>query len=386
MEKQEINYFEGVIKNIKGKIKKQQLKLEKVEEDFQLTKKDLADNRHEIEHGGDLANKFSELSLLEGQTIDIENNIKRLNRQKTSPYFSRIDFTPSGKETEKIYIGLSTLNDGESIYVYDWRAPISSMYYDFTLGSAAYKVGKKLYSGDISLKRQYKIENSELLAYFDTTLAIEDDILRDVLSKNSSAKMKQIVSSIQKEQNIIVRTEEFDNLLIQGVAGSGKTSIALHRAAYLLYSHRGQLKSSDILIVSPNSVFSSYIEEVLPQLGEDNLIETSYEQLARIELRRPLQTREQMLDEIASTPSQEKLNEISFKSSFEYMGELIKFLRSDFLNTFTPSDLKFVVGTKENEEGKEIKIEKIFSADETNKLFFNDFKNMTIEERLSKIA
>ncbi len=387
MDKQEENYFEGTLSIIKKSINETKKQINDAEEELELQKKKLSENYYEVDKSQDLASVYSILNSLEEVSVDMRNKLSRLEKQKNSPYFSRIDFVATGESTtQKIYIGLTGIRDNNQMIVYDWRAPISSMYYDFALGSAFYRVGKQSYTGEISLKRQYKIENETLLGYFDTSLAIEDDILRDVLSQNSSAKMKQIVSSIQKEQNIIVRTEEFDNILVQGVAGSGKTSIALHRAAYLLYSHRNIIKSSDILIMSPNNIFSSYISDVLPELGEDNLIETSYDQIARVELKHPLESREEMLDRIASTPSQDELNEISYKSSFEYLGELIKFLRGDFLRTFTPQKLSYVVGVKLNEDEKEEPIYEEFTADRTSKLFFDTFKNMTIAERINKIA
>ena len=385
MDKQEQSFFDKTINVLNQEIATTKKKLAEVEEEFAHRKKALSEDFYSADKGEELGAMYSELSRLEEIDIDYHNKLRRIDVQKKNPYFSRIDFLAEG-QTNKIYIGLSNIKDERNIIVYDWRTPIASMYYDFGIGEAYYKVDKDVYKGEITLKRQYKIENDTLVGYFDTNLAIEDDILRDVLSNNSSTKMKQIVSTIQREQNIIVRTEEFDNLLVQGVAGSGKTSIALHRAAYLLYSHRNTLKSSDILIMSPNNIFSSYISEVLPQLGEENLVETSFDQIARVELRRPLESREEMLDRIASNPSQEELNEISFKSSFEYLGELIKFLRGDFLNTFAPQKLAYVVGVKINKDLEEEKIEEVFPAEQTSKLFFDTFKNMTIEERISKIA
>lgn len=387
MDKQEQNYFEDTLSILKKDINLTKKRINETEEELEINKKKLSDSFYEIDKGEELASVYTILTALEETSVDQRNKLQRLEKQKKSPYFSRIDFTLTGENCpQKIYIGLTGIKDKANMLVYDWRAPISSMYYDFTIGRAFYRVGKQSYTGEISLKRQYKIENETLLAYFDTNLTIEDDILRDVLSKNSSAKMKQIVSSIQKEQNVIVRTEEIDNILVQGVAGSGKTSIALHRAAYLLYSHRNTIKSSDILVMSPNNIFSSYISDVLPELGEENLIETSYDQIARVELRRPLESREEMLDRIATTPSQEELNDISYKSSFEYLGELIKFLRGDFLRTFTPQKLSYVIGVKKNENDVEEPITEDFTADQTSKLFFDTFKNMTIAERINKIA
>ena len=387
MEKQELQYFDDTLNLIKKQTLETENKIGEAEGELEEFKARLSDQFYEVSRkDGEIANYFERMNTLQEQSVDLRNRLERLKTQRKSPYFSRIDFKQN-QETNKIYIGLGTVMNEGNIVVYDWRAPISSMYYDYELGKASYKVGKQIYSGELTLKRQYKIENDTLIGYFDTNLTIEDEILRDVLSQNSSPKMKQIVSSIQQEQNIIVRTEEFDNLLVQGVAGSGKTSIALHRAAYLLYTHRDTLKSSDILIMSPNSIFSSYISEVLPQLGEENLAQTSFDQIARVELKRPLQSREAMLNKIAETPTQDMLNEISYKSSFEYLGELIKFLRGDFLNTFSPQTLKYVVGVKHNHQTEtDEPIEEVFPAEKTSELFFQTFKNMTIAERISKIS
>ena len=313
----------------------------------------------------------------------IEKENKRLHNQKATPYFARIDFLPQNKKTsQKVYIGLGNIIDNNKVYVADWRAPICSMYYDFNLGPASFTIDKKQYRGEITLKRQYKIENGQLLSYFDTDLTINDEILQDILSHNVTTKMKQIVSSIQKEQNAIVRCDINDNILVQGIAGSGKTSIALHRAAFLLYKYRNQIKSSDILIISPNNIFSSYISDVLPQLGEDNLVETTFAQIARSELERPIQTREDMLDEIATNPKQEDLNEISYKSSYEYLDSLLRFLKGPFLETFSPVDLSYVV--KEDDEGNKETID--FPASQTKELFFKTFKGLDLYERINKIA
>ena len=250
------------------------------------------------------------------------------------------------------------------------------------MGEGSFQIDGKHYFGNIDLKRQYKIEDGQLLSYFDTDMTISDDILQAILSKNVSIKMKQIVSSIQKEQNAIVRDDMNKNILVQGVAGSGKTSIALHRAAYLLYKHRKLIKSSDICIISPNNIFSSYISEVLPQLGEDNLTETTFAQVARAELKKPIQTREDMLDEIATSPKQDLLNEISYKSSYEYLDDLLRFLKGPFLETFTPQTLSYLVS--EDLDGNKQTID--FTAEQTKDLFFKTFKGLDLYERINKIA
>ena len=383
MEINEKEHLEKTIDIVNKKIKENITKLENTQGKLKQGISELSENFYETSKEGGLGNAFSNLLGIENLQNEFAKSLKRLSLQKNTPYFARIDFKLKGKQkTQNIYIGIGTISDEQKLYVADWRAPISSMYYDYNLGPAEFNIDSDVYQGDITLKRQYKIEDGKLLSYFDTDLTINDEILQEVLSHNASVKMKQIVSTIQKEQNKIVRQETNDNILVQGIAGSGKTSIALHRAAYLLYKHRGQIKSSDILIISPNNVFSSYICEVLPQLGEDNLIETTFAQIARAELKSPIQSRESMLDEIASNPKQEELNEISYKSSYEYLDSLLRFLKGPFLETFSPQSLSYVV--REDLEGNVDTID--FPAEQTKELFFKTFKGLDFYERINKIA
>ena len=382
----EINEREYLTQTIKVLDKKIKLSLAKLKKNKEELKKGILDHSSEysdLSRGGDLSNSFNKLGLIEEEEEALELENKRLSLQVKSPYFARIDFTPNGKKkTQNIYIGIGNIIDDKKLFVADWRAPISSMYYDYSLGDASFCIDQDKFEGKINLKRQYKIENGELISYFDTDLTINDDILQAILSQNVSIKMKQIVSTIQKEQNSIVRNNTNENMLDQGIAGSGKTSIALHRAAYLLYKHRKTIKSSDITIISPNNIFSSYISDVLPQLGEDNLVETTFAQLIRAELKRGVQNREEMLDEIAMSPSQELLNEISYKSSYEYLDDLLRFLKGPFLETYSPQTLSFVVN--ETVDGEKETVD--FTAEETSELFFKTFKGYDLYERINKIA
>lgn len=379
----EKEYLKQTIEVLDKKISENNKKLAQTRSNFELKKQELADNFSDYSRGGDLSSAYSHLADLQSFEAIVEKENARLKNQKAVPYFARIDFKPEKKDkSQRVYIGLGNIIEDNKLYVADWRAPICSMYYDYNLGPASFAIGDKHYDGEITLKRQYKIENGELLSYFDTDLTINDEILQGILSHNASIHMKQIVSSIQKEQNSIVRKDLHDNILVQGIAGSGKTSIALHRAAYLLYKHRSEIKSKDILIISPNNIFSSYISDVLPQLGEDNLVETTFAQIARAELGRPIQTRESMLDEIATKPNQDDLNEISYKSSYEYLDSLLRFLKGPLLETFTPTDLSYVV--KEDNDGNKETID--FPAEKTKELFFKTFKGLDLYERINKIA
>lgn len=383
MEQKEKEYLKKTVGILNKKISSNIEELTRAKENLKASTFDLANNYNEISRGGDLPSFFDNISVIESKVEQLEKENRKISLQLKNPYFARIDFKPDGKsKTQQIYIGIGNVIENNKLYVADWRAPVSSMYYDFNAGNASFKIDNKTIYGNIELKRQFKIENSNLISYFDTDLTINDEILQEILSKNVSTKMKQIVSSIQKEQNVLVRDDNLENVLVQGIAGSGKTSIALHRAAYLLYRYKNQIKSNEICIISPNNIFSSYISEVLPQLGEDNLTETTFAQIVRAETKRPIQTREDMLDEIATNPTQELLNEISYKSSYEYLDDLLRFLKGAYLDTFSPQTLTFVV--KETIDGEKETIS--FPAEQTKELFFKTFKGYDLYERINKIA
>lgn len=204
---------------------------------------------------------------------------RKLLKIEYSPYFGRVDFTENGSDLRKVYIGLTNVEKDLDYIVYDWRSPIASLFYDYGIGKAKYEAPEGEINGDISLRRQYKIENNKLVRVFDNDLNVVDECLQEVLSEKSSDKMKNIVNTIQEEQNEIIRNTKNKHLIVQGIAGSGKTSVALHRIAFLLYKIKN-LRSSNVLIFSPNNVFSEYISDVLPELGEENTKETTFHDFA----------------------------------------------------------------------------------------------------------
>ncbi|WP_010098659.1 RNA polymerase recycling motor HelD [Ornithinibacillus scapharcae] len=209
----------------------------------------------------------------------IGKELKMLQRLKDSPYFGRIDFKEDLEdETDEIYIGIASLMDQEeeNFLIYDWRAPISSLYYDFSPGEAYYSTMDNKITGEIMRKRQFLIRQGKIKGMFDTGVTIGDRLLQAALGNNASTTMKSIVTTIQKEQNKIIRNEHSNLLIVQGVAGSGKTSAVLQRIAYLLYRFRGTLNSNNLLLFSPNPLFSSYIANVLPELGESNISQTTF--------------------------------------------------------------------------------------------------------------
>ncbi|NOV02828.1 RNA polymerase recycling motor HelD [Paenibacillus planticolens] len=204
----------------------------------------------------------------------------KLRRLVHSPYFGRIDFIERGERTEEaVYLGIASFLDEEEgqYLVYDWRAPISSLYYDFAPGEVAFTTLNGTVEGQMVLKRQYVIRDRQIHLMFDTGVTIGDELLKQVLSRSSDAQMKTIVATIQKEQNRIIRNDNAHMLIVQGAAGSGKTSAALQRVAYLLYKHRDKLSSDQMVLFSPNPLFNHYVSTVLPELGEENMQQTTYQ-------------------------------------------------------------------------------------------------------------
>ncbi len=212
----------------------------------------------------------------------------RWKKMLDSPFFASIDFVYEDEdEAETFYIGIGNFarERGAIPLIYDWRAPVSSLFYDYDRGAASYHAPGGEMEGEILTKWQYKIRGGKMIYEFESDIKIDDDILKQELSANSDIQLKNIVRTIQKEQNAIIRNTKDKILIIQGAAGSGKTSIALHRIAYLLYHDRGKLQSSNILILSPNSVFSDYISHILPELGEENIKEMSFDLFAYRQLK-----------------------------------------------------------------------------------------------------
>ncbi|WP_010234238.1 RNA polymerase recycling motor HelD [Clostridium arbusti] len=310
----------------------------------------------------------------------LKKEIKKYKSMIKCPYFGRFDFKEDNFEDEdKIYIGLHNLMDSKTndIYVYDWRAPISSIFYRKELGDASYISPKGQITGKVSLKRQYKIEKSQLKYFFDSSITINDEVLQDVLSRNSSSKMKNIVETIQKEQDIIIRDTDNELLIVQGVAGSGKTSIALHRIAFLLYTGL-KLSSNNIIIISPNSIFSNYISNVLPELGEENVIETTYDEIIKKAFGNnfKIENRNIALECIISNQNSEKsideIENIEFKGSMEFIKLIDRFIKYYEHRLISFKDIYYdgrVIDTREELKNK----------------FLNNKINMPMSKRLKRM-
>ncbi len=292
----------------------------------------IADRKDMYENTTHYSNDFEKLSdaitflnPLEVQTYDYEATKAKINKyekMQQSPYFARIDFTEEGFENENIYIGLGNLTDEKThqTYICDWRAPISSLFYRFGLGRASYRAPYGIIEGEVSLKRQFEIKKGEIQYFFDSSMTIIDDILKQALSQNTSAKMKSIVETIQKEQDLIIRDFENDILLVQGVAGSGKTSVALHRVAYLMYHGLADnLSANNIILITPNSFFEKYIDNVLPELGEKNIQTLTMEELFDniFEEKIRISNRNNLIEKIITAQDTDKKNLV--KSSMEFI-------------------------------------------------------------------
>lgn len=337
-----------------------------------------------IENGLDQLSDFmSFMDIMKNQKRSHEFNEKleaKYEKMLESPYFGRIDFVEENESTnEKCYIGLSNLIDEDyDFLVYDWRAPISSMFYDYETGQASYECPEGLISGEITSKRQYKINNGKIEYMFDSNLSIEDEVLQELLSKNSDDKMKGIVTTIQREQNKVIRNEDYKNLIVQGAAGSGKTSVALHRIAYLLYKHKDKITPQNIIIFSPNNIFNDYISNVLPQLGEENMYQTTFKDYMHKELSNQFKKEttsemmEYILDSNEKLTYQDRIKNIKFKTSVEFMNILKQYV--NYLETMDRGFKDIFVRGK-----------LIISSKDIQKLFFEDYSNLPVKRRLEKI-
>ncbi len=215
----------------------------------------------------------------------IDKRLKEFTSLKEAPYFGKVTFMEQGNLPEELYIGrygLTVEKTYESIIV-DWRAPIASLFYKGILGKSSYTCPTGEIDTDILSRRQIIIKKGELKGIFDSEVDVKDEILQMVLTENSSDKLKDIVMSIQSEQDEIIRSDKNKVVVVNGVAGSGKTTIALHRISYLLYNYRKQF-GDKVLIFGPNDIFMDYIAQVLPSLGEEGIKQMTYENFAMAQL------------------------------------------------------------------------------------------------------
>ncbi|GAB5614371.1 3'-5' exonuclease [Faecalimonas hominis] len=272
----------------------------------------------------------------------------RFEKMKDSPFFARVDFRyEDEEEAEVFYIGIGNFAEtaGTMPLIYDWRAPVSSLFYDYDKGEASYEAPAGRMEGEICSKWQYKIKNGKMLYGFESDMKIDDGILQQELGSNGDVQLKNIVRTIQKEQNEIIRNTRDKILVIQGVAGSGKTSVALHRIAYLLYHDRKNLRSVNVLILSPNGVFADYISHILPELNEENIQEMSFDLFAYKELQEIVsdcEDRYHQIERQLREDDKEQEERYRTKQSAEFVGMAEGFLAQleDELMDFTEVEFK----------------------------------------------
>lgn len=295
-------YLQKVLEKIENRIKESDEAIVAGEADVRGMQEYYWDNYAEMDEYG-YENFDNQQAMLRQINANAEqlNFRQRLIKMLDSPYFGRVDFLYADEDKpENFYIGIANFSEGAGHIplIYDWRAPVSSLFYDYDKGEASYTAPAGEITGEIISKHQYKIQGGKLIYEFESDVKVDDEILKRELGSNGGIRLKNIISTIQKEQNAIIRNKRDRILVIQGTAGSGKTSVGLHRIAYLLYHDRKNLKSSNVLILSSNSVFSDYISHILPELGEEKIQEMSFDLFAYRQLKDVVNDCEDRYDQI----------------------------------------------------------------------------------------
>ena len=370
----EIKHLDKIIEKLQEALNKLNSTVSKYETDFRESMKYLWQNKSDMDSMEIFSNEKSiSQTVNSGEfTVKQRETVKKLI---DSPYFARIDFRFDGEtESEPFYIGrFSFVDNYKNMLIYDWRAPVSSMYYDFELGSAFYSAPTGVIEGEMTLKRQFKIKNSIMEYALESSISINDEVLQKELNNTTDQKMKNIVATIQREQNKIIRNENSDVLVIQGVAGSGKTSIALHRVAFFLYKYKERLMAQNISIISPNKVFADYISNVLPELGEEPITEVGLDDIAEEIINGSIEfegSAQQIMKTIEETDD-ELIKRVKFKGSQEIITLLEEYMEYADENFFSPCDFTY----------HKITISKDFILER-----YNALKRKNIAQRLEKVA
>lgn len=311
------------------------------------------------------------LSNLMSSTATKITNIAKI---KEKPYFARLDFKEDKKDNkDKLYIGkIGVIDLDGKIVITDWRAPVATLYYDSNLGKVEYNAPEGSIKGELSLKRQIIIKNKEVQDIFDVDSVSDDELLKPYLGANADNRLKNIVASIQGEQNYIIRKDIEKNLIVQGVAGSGKTTVALHRIAYLMYNNSTKFKPNQFMVIGPNKFFINYISNVLPDLDASNAVQVTFEELASNFVNEKLvfEDATKKLSDIID--GKEDKNYLKFKSSMKYKKILDKYLNT--LKNNLISDTGLVINNV-----------KILSKEDVMNVF-NETIGTSISERLEMAA
>jgi len=317
----------------------QELEIErkKLEQTLKIIGQILIDEKIELENlYRDFVGSRDELWAIADQR---KIHIKNLETSSNKPYFARIDFVSEGEtEPKSIYIGKNGVIKDMKNIVTDWRAPISSLYYDAEVGNCSYQAPDGQINGEMTLKRQYEIEDGKLIEYFDVDLVSNDSLLQKYLNSNNDNRLKSIVATIQKEQNEVIRRKLYNNLIIQGVAGSGKTTVALHRIAYLVYNYINSVKQDQYLVIGPNPVFLKYIKSVLPELDVSGVKQCTFEELVKEFIEEDININPSDKKVLASIAGKKTDDIEKFKCSIKYKNMLDKFLEVYF-SSLTCNDL-----------------------------------------------
>ena len=355
-------------------------------------KKFMWDNRSDMDPT-ELKTMMSSNDLEISMMMNKGEYLQKLFKIQNNPYFGSIIFD-DGKQTDEVYIGITHVTDNKNkYYVHDWRSPICSLFYDYEVGPCSYIAPMGKISGNIDRKRQYTIKDGKLLHIFDNNINIDDELLQEVLANESNDKMKNIVNTIQMEQNRVIRNTDDRNLIVQGIAGSGKTSVALHRIAFLLYKIEN-LKSNNILIFSPNRVFSEYISNVLPELGEDNTMQTTINDFLDMEIKefKKVETFTSFIERSYTCKSD--FDFIKYKQSDEIYDDIDKYIDNmcknarfmdDLFNrdySYTIDELNYMLNDRYSKFPMCERIK--FMADKISEVNFNGrlHKSKTIEKEL----
>ena len=282
----EKQHLEQIKRKLSESLEKEKSTLENQKKDLlEQRRKMWEDGAHGVAEFDDIVNmaRYDErVREAHGHYVRIDKEVRQMTYLLQTPYFGRVDFTEKGESlADEIYIGRYGFFDKKTYncYIYDWRSPVASMFYDCALGEASYKCPEGEIEGTLTCKRQYQIEDGELKYCYDTNMAVQDELLGKVLSENTDKVLRVIIDTITKEQNLAIRKSHLVDLLVEGPAGSGKTSVGMHRLSYLLYHNRENLSSEKIAVLSRNDIFSSYISAILPELGEENINAVNFDSL-----------------------------------------------------------------------------------------------------------
>ena len=371
--KQEEEYLKKTLAVIKELIENDDNSIKDRMAEIQEMKKYLWDNNAMLDDA-DIASGMYNVNCDVSYTNENIKKLMKLKKSLESPYFGRVDFESNGF-SEPVYIGINGIAKDLTFYVFDWRTPIASLFYNYGTGPASYEAPRGTISGNISLKRQYKISDEKLERCFNSDLNIDDEYLQEILANASSEKMTNIVNTIQREQNEIIRNVSDKYLIVQGIAGSGKTSVELHRIAYLLYKEKN-LSSNNVLIFSPNDVFSQYISNVLPELGEDNVLQTTFSDFASAYIRdfKEIESFTQFIERYYKSDS---ISEEEYKTTKYKISDEFKSLIDNYIERYR-ENMSFIRPIIIN--GKAIKIADL------NRLLKTTFGKFPLSERIDRIS